>query len=88
VLKDLGTGKPLFVVLFTLYLKEDVDEDGNLKEGVEGGKPLALMTDDEKKRHEEITKAEADGKKVVDDGAKKAEGGEKVAVETNDDDVD
>jgi hypothetical protein len=25
-------------VVFTLYLKEDVDEAGNIKEGVEGGK--------------------------------------------------
>ena len=52
VLKDLGTGKPLFVVLFTLYLKEDVDEEGNLKEGVEGGKPLSLMNEKEKEVHE------------------------------------
>lgn len=52
VLKDLGTDKPLFVVLFTLYLKEDVDEDGNLKDGVEGGKPLSLMSEKEKEVHE------------------------------------
>lgn len=26
-------------VVFTLYLKEDVDEDGNVKAGVEAGKP-------------------------------------------------
>lgn len=28
------------VVLFTLYLKEDVDDEGNIKEGVIGGKLL------------------------------------------------
>ena len=52
VLKDLGSDKLLFAVLFTLYLKEDVDEDGNLKEGVEGGKPLSLMSDKEREIHE------------------------------------
>jgi len=29
-----------------------VDEDGNLKEGVEGGKPLSLMSDKEREIHE------------------------------------
>jgi len=28
------------VVLFTLYLKEDVDDEGNVKEGVEGNVPF------------------------------------------------
>ena len=27
------------VVLFTLYLNEDIDEEGNVKAGIEGGKP-------------------------------------------------
>ena len=31
-LKNRKTNKVLFVVLFTLYLKEDVDEQGHLKE--------------------------------------------------------
>ncbi|KAG4427845.1 hypothetical protein IFR05_016670, partial [Cadophora sp. M221] len=39
-LKNRATDTVLFVVLFTLYLKEDVDEEGNVKEGVEGGKPF------------------------------------------------
>src|SRR6266536_2780808 len=42
VLKNRATDTVLFVVLFTLYLKEDVDEDGNVKDGVEGGKPFDL----------------------------------------------
>jgi hypothetical protein len=53
VLKDRATNTPLFVVLFTLYLKEDVDEDGNVKDGVEGGKPHYLMDEEQKKLHEE-----------------------------------
>src|SRR4051794_27482185 len=52
VLKNRATDKVLFVVLFTLYLKEDVNEDGTLKEGIEGGKPLALLDEKEKQRHE------------------------------------
>ncbi|RDW87391.1 hypothetical protein BP5796_03085 [Coleophoma crateriformis] len=40
VLKNRKTNTVLFVVLFTLYLKEDVDEHGNVKEGVEGGVPF------------------------------------------------
>ncbi|PVH88149.1 DUF1769-domain-containing protein [Cadophora sp. DSE1049] len=39
-LKNRDTDTVLFVVLFTLYLKEDVDENGNVKEGVEAGKPF------------------------------------------------
>lgn len=34
VLKNRATDEVLFVVLFSLYLKEDVDEEGNIKEGV------------------------------------------------------
>ncbi|KAI9743569.1 MAG: hypothetical protein M1818_002884 [Claussenomyces sp. TS43310] len=41
VLKDRKTNTVLFVVVFTLYLKEDVLEDGSIKPGVEGGKPHA-----------------------------------------------
>ncbi|RFU27126.1 hypothetical protein B7463_g9210, partial [Scytalidium lignicola] len=38
VLKNKATDEVLLVVLFTLYLKEDIDEEGNVKEGVVGGK--------------------------------------------------
>lgn len=87
MLKDLGTNKPLFVVLFTLYLKEDVDEEGNLKEGVEGGKPLNLMSEKEKEIHE----ARINGKENVNghaDGAKKEEGKKEVLPDTSEDDLD
>lgn len=41
----------LLVVLFTLYLKEDVDENGILKDGVEGGKPFYLMSKEQAEKH-------------------------------------
>jgi hypothetical protein len=89
VLKDIGTDKLLFCVLFTLYLKEDVDEEGNLKEGVLGGKPLSLMTEAEKKQHQEQVEKVASGKEnVKDDGVKKDEDVKKEKVETNEDDLD
>ncbi|PQE18003.1 f-box domain containing protein [Rutstroemia sp. NJR-2017a BVV2] len=50
VMKNRKTGEVLFVVLFTLYLKEDVDEEGNLKEGVEGGKPFDLLDEEEREK--------------------------------------
>jgi hypothetical protein len=40
VLKNRKTDTIYLVVLFTLYLKEDVNEDGSIKEGVVGGKPI------------------------------------------------
>lgn len=52
VLKNRKTDTVLFVVLFTLYLKEDVDEKGNLKDGVEGGKPFELMPREQAEKHE------------------------------------
>ena len=52
MLKNRETDTVLFVVLFTLYLKEDVDENGNVKDGVEGGKPFDLLPKDVAERHE------------------------------------
>ena len=52
MLKNRKTDTVLFVVLFTLYLKEDVDEKGNLKDGVEGGKPFDLLPADVAEKHE------------------------------------
>lgn len=51
VLKNRKTGEVLFAVVFTLYLKEDVDENGNLKKGVEGGKPLDQLPKDVAEKH-------------------------------------
>lgn len=40
VLKNRKTNKVLLVILFTLYLNEDLDADGNVKPGVQGGLPF------------------------------------------------
>lgn len=79
VLKNRATDTVLFVVLFTLYLKEDVDEDGNVKDGVEGGKPFGLRRDGEKERHEDAKNGVAgkENEKVQENGQ-----------ETNEDDLD
>jgi hypothetical protein len=86
VLKNRATDKVLFVVLFTLYLKADVNEDGSLREGVEGGKPLALLSEADKQRYE----AAKNGETPIPSAANvKAEGKENEKTSyTNDDDVD
>lgn len=58
VLKNRATGKALFVVLFTLYLKEDIDEHGNVKPGVEGGMPFDLMDGNKADRHKKAANGE------------------------------
>lgn len=93
-LKNRGTGEVLFVVLFTLYLKEDVDENGRVKDGVEGGKPFELMDKDLAAKHN----AKKNGEEVNGEDVKKIEEGvEKVQLkenekspvqETSEDDVD
>lgn len=52
MLKNRKTDTVLFVVLFTLYLKEDVDENGVVKDGVEGGKPFELMPKEQAEKYE------------------------------------
>ncbi|PBP20061.1 hypothetical protein BUE80_DR009122 [Diplocarpon rosae] len=80
-LKNRKTGTVLFVVLFTLYLKEDVDEHGNVKDGVQGGKPFDQLPKHVQEKHEkEKTLAGAQG-------ATEAKDNEKL-IETNADDVD
>lgn len=64
------------MVLFTLYLKEDVDENGNLKAGVEGGKPFDQLPKDVAEKHLREKNGEADSEKEV----------EKVEPSTKDDD--
>jgi len=58
-LKNRATGKVLFVVLFTLYLKEDVDAEGRVKEGIEGGMPFDLMPPEEANRYRRAANGEA-----------------------------
>jgi hypothetical protein len=77
VMKNRKTGDVLFVVLFTLYLKGDVDENGNLKEGVEGGKPFDLLPEGEKEKHLKEKNGDMEGE---------GEGVKKEEAKTNDDD--
>lgn len=74
VLRNRATGDAYLVILFSLYLKEDVDEDGSLK-------PAAL----EATREDQEMAKEA-GKITSDD----ADGEEEVLVlgSSGDDDVD
>ena len=99
VLKNRATNRVLFVVLFTLYLKEDVDEEGNIKEGVEenANKPFELRDEETKKKHGRGMggswwwgggdgTADEDGEEIDE---KVVENGKTTPVETNgDDDVD
>lgn len=81
VLKNRKTGEVLLVVLFTLYLKEDVDENGKLKDGVEGGKPFDQLPAEVAQKH----LREKNGEQEVD----KEEKVEMVEKFTNDDeDID
>jgi hypothetical protein len=79
VLKNRKTDTVLFVVLFTLYLKEDVDENGKVKDGVEGGKPFELMPKDQAEKHEREKNGIVAHEEKVEN--------EKLP-ETNEDDVD
>ncbi|ESZ98321.1 hypothetical protein SBOR_1314 [Sclerotinia borealis F-4128] len=86
VLKNRKTGEVLLVVLFTLYLKEDVDENGKLKDGVEGGKPFDQLPKVVAEKHLRERNGEGGdgGEKEV-----KVEKVDKVEISTNDDeDID
>lgn len=74
-------------MLFTLYLKEDVNEDGTIKKGVVGGKPHAGTA----KGVEEHDDYEKGGHNVHEHENGYAEAGteaQKMVVETSEDDVD
>jgi hypothetical protein len=61
VLKNRATNKVLFVVLFTLLLNEDVDEDGNIKPGVVIGVPFDQITTEIAEKHDLKNNATVDG---------------------------
>lgn len=70
------------VVVFTLYLKEDVDEDGNIKQGVVGGQQhTSAKFEDEDDNDDEGADYEGS-----DDDEKKQK--KEAKVDTNEDDVD
>ncbi|KAK0114359.1 hypothetical protein ONS95_013851 [Cadophora gregata] len=85
-LKNRATDTVLFVVLFTLYLKEDVDENGNVKEGVEGGKPFEGKANGVEGEEEEKEKEKVGVEKVGEQAVKEKEN-EKLP-DTSEDDVD
>lgn len=66
VLKNRKTGTVYMVVCFTLFLKEDVNEDGSLKEGVDPykGKPPGEL---ERKAAKEAAKKEEEDDEDDDD---------------------
>lgn len=66
VLKNRKTGTVYMVVCFTLFLKEDVNKDGSLKEGVDPykGKPPREL---ERKAAEEAAKKEEEDDEDDDD---------------------
>ncbi len=72
-------------MLFTLYLKEDIDEQGKVKEGAEGGVPFDCMTEEKREKHNAMrngkavsngvvkkwqTSEETEAKEIEDDGMK------------------
>lgn len=68
VLKNRATDTVYFVVVFTLYLKEDVDKEGNIKEGVVGGVPNGgLEALEAKESKDEEEKKPLDGGNTNDD---------------------
>jgi hypothetical protein len=55
VLKNRKTNEVLFVVVFALYLNEDLDEEGNVKPGVEEvGLPFDKKAKERAQRHDSI----------------------------------
>lgn len=84
VLKNRKTNKVLLVVLFTLYLNDDIDEDGNLKPGVETGVPFDQRSDEEAARHNAKIEGAPDGDSKEESPA----GEEKEKFYEGDDDVD
>ncbi|OLN96949.1 UPF0590 protein [Colletotrichum chlorophyti] len=82
VLRNRTTGDVYLVVLFTLYLKTEVNEDGSIKEGAEGLKAADLPPSSEKDGHEPHDEAKAL------EEARKQMGPASHEVETNADDVD
>ncbi|KAK0385115.1 hypothetical protein NLU13_7593 [Sarocladium strictum] len=80
VLRNKKTGQIYLVVLFSLYLKEDINEDGSVKEGAEH---RAAASAEQGPKHEE-THNEEEALKQARDKLGAPQGG----ADTNEDDVD
>lgn len=84
VLKNRKTNEVLLVVLFTLYLNEDIDEAGNIKPGVETGIPFDQLAKEKADRHDSRSYDAPDG--AASEGS--AAGKENTKYYEGDDDVD
>lgn len=76
------------VVCFTLYLKEDIDEDGSLKEGVEmykGKPPGGYRNKADEDSDDEDEDGDSEEDEVVDESVAKSKA---PTATTNADDVD
>lgn len=91
MLKNRVTGVVYLVVLFSLYLKEDVNEDGTIKEGVDLDKGKQVTVGEEDEEESESSSEEEEEEEEAKPAAKN---GEKVDDkrqqygDTNADDVD
>ena len=87
MLKDRSTQRVYLVILFSLYLKEDVDEKGEISQRAreEANRPFEKRGEEERGRHGGV----GEGGDRDEDRDEKAEGsGETVEPTNNDDDVD
>lgn len=89
MLKNRVTGVVYLVVLFSLYLKEDVNEDGSIKEGVDLGKEKQVTVGEE-----DLEEGDSSSDEEDEEEKPAAKNGEKVDYkkeqygDTNADDVD
>lgn len=89
MLKNRVTGVVYLVVLFSLYLKEDVNEDGTIKEGVDldRGKQVTVGEEDEEDSESSSEEEEEEEKPAVKNGEKVDDKNQQYG-DTNADDVD
>lgn len=90
MLKNRVTGVVYLVVLFSLYLKEDVNEDGTIKEGVDlsTGKQVTVSEEDVEESESSSDEEEVEEKKPAAKNGEKADDKKKQYGDTNADDVD
>lgn len=89
MLKNRVTGVVYLVVLFSLYLKEDVNEDGTIKEGVNlnQGKQVTVEEEDVEESESSSEEEEEEEKPPAKNGVKTDDKKEQYG-DTNADDVD
>jgi hypothetical protein len=85
-LRNKSTGQVYLVILFTLYLKEDVNEDGSIKpEAFEAARKASGHVSHEKDSDEESF----DEEKVIEEARRKLSSvGVEDGIQTSADDVD